>query len=56
MKDSRKTLLVVEDDPGLQKALRWAFSLAIRSDSSVRGSAAVVVIESALSFHPARSV
>ncbi len=26
MRDSRKTLLVVEDDPGLQKALRWAFS------------------------------
>jgi two-component system NtrC family response regulator len=24
--DQRKTLLVVEDDPGLQKALRWAFS------------------------------
>ena len=26
MSDQRKTLLVVEDDPGLQKALRWAFS------------------------------
>jgi len=25
MKGSQKTLLVVEDDPGLQKALRWAF-------------------------------
>ena len=25
MKDFKKTLLVVEDDPGLQKALRWAF-------------------------------
>ena len=25
MKASQKTLLVVEDDPGLQKALRWAF-------------------------------
>ena len=25
MKDNQKTLLVVEDDPGLQKALRWAF-------------------------------
>ena len=25
MKDAGKTLLVVEDDPGLQKALRWAF-------------------------------
>ena len=25
MKDNRKTLLVVEDDPGLQKALRWGF-------------------------------
>ncbi|GMQ86879.1 MAG: PEP-CTERM-box response regulator transcription factor [Gammaproteobacteria bacterium] len=25
MKDNKKTLLVVEDDPGLQKALRWAF-------------------------------
>ena len=26
MSDPGKTLLVVEDDPGLQKALRWAFS------------------------------
>ena len=25
MSDAKKTLLVVEDDPGLQKALRWAF-------------------------------
>jgi two-component system NtrC family response regulator len=25
MKDAQKTLMVVEDDPGLQKALRWAF-------------------------------
>ncbi len=25
MKDNKKTLLVVEDDPGLLKALRWAF-------------------------------
>jgi two-component system NtrC family response regulator len=25
MKETKKTLLVVEDDPGLQKALRWAF-------------------------------
>ena len=26
MSKIRKTLLVVEDDPGLQKALRWAFA------------------------------
>ena len=26
MSNPKKTLLVVEDDPGLQKALRWAFS------------------------------
>jgi len=26
LSNSKKTLLVVEDDPGLQKALRWAFS------------------------------
>lgn len=26
MNNPKKTLLVVEDDPGLQKALRWAFS------------------------------
>ena len=26
MKNPEKTLLVVEDDPGLQKALRWAFN------------------------------
>ena len=26
MSTSKKTLLVVEDDPGLQKALRWAFT------------------------------
>ena len=26
MSEPKKTLLVVEDDPGLQKALRWAFS------------------------------
>jgi len=26
MNNSAKTLLIVEDDPGLQKALRWAFS------------------------------
>ncbi len=26
MKEMKKTILVVEDDPGLQKALRWAFT------------------------------
>jgi two-component system NtrC family response regulator len=26
LKDQKKTILVVEDDPGLQKALRWAFA------------------------------
>jgi len=26
LRDQRRTILVVEDDPGLQKALRWAFT------------------------------